>query len=244
MSLHYYSFLVRGIFGAGIAIAATGTVHAIGVVDTIPTINQPKIRAIPRSTQGWLAQRGINNQTDFFEQGQEQFNREIIRLQQQPPASVLTVDVATDRWQPILSKTGNFSIWMPPGTLSQETRTIETAIGPLTFNVIASNSSNTRSVVASSNLPQSITAEPPNKVLSAVGNRLKSRTNYPTVSDRTISLKSYPGQELTFKGANETITIRYYLVNNRLYLIGTKYAGSTTSNITSTFLNSFQLTDH
>lgn len=242
MSLHHhYPFLVRGIFGAGLAIAASSPVHAIAVVGTIPTMNQSKTGAISLSTQGWLAQRGINNQTDFFEQGQEQFDREITRLQQQPPDPVLTVDAATGRWQPILSKAGNFSIWMPPGTLSEETRTIDTAIGPLTFQVIASNSSNTRSVVAYSNLPQSTATKAPDQILSAVGDRLKSRTNYPLVSDRSISLKSYPGQELTFKGANETITIRYYLVQNRLYLIGTKYSGSTTSNMASTFLNSFQL---
>ncbi len=244
MSLyHYYSFLVGGILGAGMAIAASSTVHAIAAVDTIPIMTQSKTGAIPRSTQDWLAQRGINNQTDFFEQGQEQFNREITRLQQQPPASVLTVDTTTGRWQPILSKAGNFSIWMPPGTLSEETRTIDTAIGPLTFQVIASNSSNTRSVVAYSNLPQSTATKAPDQILSAVGDRLKSRTNYPAVSDRSTSLKSYPGRELTFKGSNEAITIRYYLVQNRLYLIGSKYSGSTTSNTAATFLNSFQLTN-
>ncbi|GAB4350346.1 MAG: hypothetical protein OHK0047_44380 [Leptolyngbyaceae cyanobacterium] len=62
-----------------------------------------------------------------------------------------------------------------------------------------------------------------------------------TTGALTTSLKSYPGQELTFKGANETITIRYYLVQNRLYLIGTKYSGGTTSNMALTFFSSFQL---
>ncbi len=224
-------------------IATSRPVHAIAAVNIIPTSNPSKTGAMPSSTQGWLAQRGINNQNDFFEQGQEQFNREINRLQQQPPASVLTVDAPAGRWQPILSKAGNFSIWMPPGTLSEETRTIDTAIGPLTFQVMASNSSNTRSVVAYSNLPQSTATKAPDQILVAVGDRLKSRTKYPLVSDRSTSLKSYPGRELTFKGANEAITIRYYLVQNRLYLIGTKYSGSTTNNIASTFLNSFQLTN-
>jgi len=242
MFLHRcYPLLVGGILGAGMATAVSSNVYAIAVEDPIPTMNQPQSGVILRFTHGWLAQRRINNQTDFFEQGQEQLNREIMRLQQQPPASVLTVDTATGAWQPILSKAGNFSIWMPPGTLSEETRTIDTAIGSLTFQGMASNSSNTRAVVAYSNLPQTTTAEPPDKVLATVSDRLKSRTNYPIVSDRAISLKSYPGQELIFKGANETITIRYYLVNNRLYLIATRYSGSTTSDITSSFLNSFQL---
>lgn len=241
----YYQLLMGCMIGMGLAIEGSGSASLIEgnpVIGAIPSSNQ-LTRTVTSSTadQNWLAQRRLTNQPDFFEQGQEQFEREITRLQQQPPGPVLTVDTASGQWQPITSSAGNFSIWMPPGTLTEETKELDTAIGRLNFKVMASNSGGNRSVVAYTDLPQNAANQATDKVLSAVRDRLKSRATDPLADDRSISIASYPGRELTFQGSDNTITVRYYLVPGRLYLMGAKYQSNMSNNPTSTFLNSFQL---
>jgi len=238
----YSQFLIGCLVGTGMAIAKVSAHPVIDTSKTSAVPSAPLVRGeVATQMEGRLAQGRLTNQPDFFDQGQEQLNREINRLQQSSPDPVLKVDSASGNWQPITSNAGNFSIWMPPGTLTEETKDVDTAIGRLSFKVIASNLGNNRAVVAYADLPANAVAQPNDKIFSALRDRLKSRTDYSLVSDRSTSLMSYSGHELTFEGSGETITIRYYLVKGRIYLIGAKHQGETINQLATTFLNSFQL---
>ncbi len=231
----YSWFFVGCILGMGLAIATGSATHAA-------PHHRDAAHPTSPAPQGWLAQRWGNNQFDFFEQGQAQLDQEINRLQQQSPDPVLTVNATPQHWQAITSNAGNYSIWMAPGTLTAETKILDTAIGQLTFQVMASNSSRARTVVAYTDLPPRAISTSFDQTLTAVGDRLKSHATYPLANEQTVSLLAYPGRELTFKGNNqETVIIRYYLVQRRLYLIGARYQDDALNNLAPVFLSSFQL---
>lgn len=61
------------------------------------------------------AQRFFGDRPDFFEQGDEMLDREVQRLQQQQPTATLTVKAGLQTWQPVVSRAGGFSVWIPSG---------------------------------------------------------------------------------------------------------------------------------
>jgi len=186
-----------------------------------------------------VAQRWDGRQ-DFFEQGDRQFNQEIQRLQSPQSDPLLSVDSGT-QWQAIASASGGFSVWMPPGVLSQETRTLDTAAGTLAFEVLVSQVDQTRYVVAYTK-PWN-RGQPSDQILLAIRDRLiRNSQNYQLESDRPISLGQVTGREFVLQGAGETRLFRFYLGRDRVYGIGVRQPGDRAQTQTATtFLNSFRL---
>ena len=186
--------------------------------------------------------RDITGRPDFFDQGQELLEREVQRLEQASSDPILTIDPNTPRWQPIVSEAGQFSVWMPPGVLSQETRTLDTKLGNLAFQVTASKLGDQRYVVGySSNLTNAQTQDP-TALLTAVRDSVAAKTEFQISSDRPISLKNYPGREFQLTQSDETITFHTYVAGNRLYLLGVKQkGGNQLPQAATTFFSSFRV---
>lgn len=93
---------------------------------------------------------GLFDRPDFFEQGQEQFEEEIRRLEQQQsiPNASLTVDETAIPWSRVLVKEVGFTVMMPSGAITEEKETIEAPKGELNFDIIATHPSSSRYVVA------------------------------------------------------------------------------------------------
>lgn len=188
-----------------------------------------------------VSARDIFGRPDFFDQGQEQLEQEVQRMQQQPSDSVLTVKISPPQWQPIVSKSGRFSVWMPPGYLSQETHVLQTKAGAMDFAVLASQLGNSRYVVAYADLPSALQQQSSNALFDAAKNRITASTSFKLISDRPISLNNNPGREFKLSGSNEITTYRMYRAAQVIYVIGSTEKSNAPAKETTTFFNSFQI---
>ncbi|HEY9641458.1 MAG TPA: hypothetical protein V6C57_13305 [Coleofasciculaceae cyanobacterium] len=182
----------------------------------------------------------IFGQPDFFDEGQEQLEREINRLQQQQPNLTLPVEPSPQQqWQPLVSRAGGFAVWMPPGTMTEETKILETSIGTLKFDVLASNLDAERYVAAYA--PYEGEDQDADTILTALNDAIASRTKFNVKSNRAISLGNYSGRELILASSDQQITLRTYLVQRQLYVLGASGSDSHDNAKIATFFNSFQL---
>jgi len=186
-----------------------------------------------------LAGSDFNN---FFQEGRLPSEN---RLRVQSPSNPqITVDKESKYWQYVIFSAGNCSLWMPPGAMSTENVVLNTDVGKLSFRTLASNTDNSRYVAAYAEQLTPPQLANPKALLQAVRNRVAPSEKFQLKSERAIALSTYPGRELTLQSADETITFRVYLVQKRLYALGTKYANaSPLSKQVDAFLNSFQLLD-
>ncbi len=187
-----------------------------------------------------LAQRLFNQTPSFFDEGQKILDREIQRMQAPPSNPQLTVE--TKHWQPIISKAGKFSIWMPPGIISDETKTLETSVGSLNYQVIASQNKSSRFLVARTDDLQASQLKNPASLFDAVRNAILAKTGLPLTSDRPISLGNYEGRELITQNQTDAFAFKIYLVERRLYVLAAKQKGvDVPSENAVNFFKSFQL---
>ncbi|MDJ0518464.1 MAG: hypothetical protein QNJ74_20140 [Trichodesmium sp. MO_231.B1] len=189
------------------------------------------------------AQGFIDNRPDFFDKGRLQMEQEIKQLEQQNSQSILTIESGEIQWQNIIFKEGGFSIWMPAGTMNEETEIIETEKGKIQFKVFATHPASARFVVAYSDILNSHQLANKQNILPNFQKKIVNVTGFELSSDRSYNLGDIPGREFILKNDTETITFRIYLVGQRLHLIG---ASETAKNnqiagAVVTFLESFKL---
>lgn len=206
------------------------------------TLQRHNIRSIHyQRLQQVVAQFG-RGLPDFFEQGDRQFEREVDRLNQPNTDPNLTIQSTGAQWRPIVSQAGKFSIWLPPGVMSEETKTIAIAAQSVTFNVVASQAEGARFVVAYADLPSNQTLSD-QAVFAAIRDGVSAQTKFKVVSENSITFGQWTGQEWQLSQANETIIYRVYRVQQRVYLLAAKQPGTGTnqSNSVDTFFRSFKL---
>ncbi len=194
-------------------------------------------------TPEWLAQQNTPSSRDvssFFETGR--LPEEDRLLFQNPPDGIIPVRETSNSWQFIIVRSAGCSFWMPPGVLTQEKVVLETKVGQLSFRTLAANSESGRYVVG---YAESLTEEQvnnPQLLLAAISEKAAPSAEFTLKQKQSVSLDSYPGQELTFQGANELIIIRAYLVGQRVYAIGVRHPeDGPDSRKVRAFLNSLQL---
>lgn len=187
--------------------------------------------------QSGLAGSDFNN---FFQEGRLPSEN---RLRARSPSNPqIAVDKESKYWQYVIFRAGNCSLWMPPGVMSTENVVLNTDVGKLSFRTLASNADNSRYVAAYAEQLTPAQLANPEVLLRAVRDKVAPSGKFQLKSERAIALSTYPGRELTLQSVDETITFRVYLVQKRLYALGTKYANaSSLSKQVAAFLNSFQL---
>ncbi|MEM1172852.1 MAG: hypothetical protein AAGJ08_28210 [Cyanobacteria bacterium P01_H01_bin.35] len=188
------------------------------------------------------AQGFLDNRPDFFDKGRLQMEQEIKQLEQENPQPILTIESGQIQWQNIIFTEGGFSIWMPAGTMTEETEIIETDKGKIKFKVFATHPTSARFVVAYSDILTSQQLANKQNILPNFQNKIVDVTGFELSSDRSYNLGDIPGREFVLKNDAETITFRIYLVGQRLHLIG---ASETVKNnqiagAVVTFLDSFK----
>jgi hypothetical protein len=196
-----------------------------------------------KKSQVWVAQQSIPTSRDlssFFETGRLRSQDRI--LFQKPPDDVIPVREKSNSWQFIIFRAGGFSFWMPPGVLTEEKVVLETTVGQLNFRTLASNSESGRYVVGYAESLSEEQVKNPQVLLEAISKKAAPSDEFKLKEKRSVKLDSYPGQELTFEGADESITIRVYLVEQRVYAIGVRHPKDQPEpRKTRAFLNALEL---
>ncbi|MGK7874613.1 MAG: hypothetical protein AB4426_15295 [Xenococcaceae cyanobacterium] len=186
-------------------------------------------------------QEQLMQESDFFERSRELLEEEIRRFRQQQSPPMLSIDAGIQPWQPVIFRAGGFSIWIPPGILTEESRTVEATTGTLEFRVFAKHLSGSRFVAAYANFEEAQT-DASEDVFAVVRNAVIERTAFELKEDRAIALNSYPGRELELSGERETIIFRVLLIEQRIYVLGVRQPTQGMNPEAATaFFNSFQL---
>ncbi|MGK7943344.1 MAG: hypothetical protein AB4058_02630 [Microcystaceae cyanobacterium] len=193
----------------------------------------------------------------FFRDGQEQMEREIQRLQQQPstpptqviehPSQLLTIDDGQLRWQKYLFQQGGFSVWMPQGLQSEDEVTLNTSVGQLSFEVFASHPTvaklpKSRFIAAYSEPLNARQLTDEDSLLDSVKEGILEETNSTLVSSKTMKWSNYEGLELVVEENNELIVFRVFFIKDKVYVlaVGQKEQQTLLEEATS-FFDSFRL---
>ena len=167
-----------------------------------------------------LAQFG-RDRPDFFEQGQDQLDREIQRLQTgRPGDGLLTIQGEQVRWQQLILKQGGFTVWMPAEAIVEATETLIATGGTIEFKVFSTHPQSARFLVAYAPRPDFTATVESEQLLDQMRDGIVKKTNFTLERDRTIALWGYPGRELSLTGKDEAIAIRLYVTDQRLYVLG------------------------
>lgn len=196
-------------------------------VQVVPTLRSPIL----------LAQQ--SNFSSFFEEGRLLNENQ---LRRQPPDPTLPVDQNSQFWQPIIFRSGGFSFWMPPGTLTQETVVLPTQFGNVSFRAVAANSANSRYVVGYAEQLTSEQLRNPQFMLVAIANRVVPSQKFTIVRNQAVTQGGVQGRELTYQSDTEVIVFRAFLRGSSGYVIGARSPKSAgvPPRQTIIFLNSFE----
>ena len=166
------------------------------------------------------SQAGLFDRPDFFERGNEQFEQEVERFEQPTPEPSLSIEGKEQTWQHLVSREGGFSLWIPRGAMTDETKVLETDAGDIKFEVLATNSQSSRFVIAYSEELTSAQLDNPKEILLRLQDRIVENTNFELIDESSISFDDYPGKQLQLQNSGETITFKVYLIDRRIYLLG------------------------
>ncbi|MDJ0843491.1 hypothetical protein [Crocosphaera sp.] len=196
-----------------------------------------------------LAQGGFDRPT-FFRDGQRLMEQEIQRLQQQSspnniehPSQLLTIDREQIRWQKIVFRDGNFSVWMPQGIQSSETVIISLGENNLSFEVVATHPQNYRFVAAYSDNLNPEQLYDSEQLLNQVKEGIIKETNFTLLKDESLTWQQYRGKKLTMQDEDELISFRVYLISSKVYVLAARQNHNnqnTSKNIVS-FFESFRV---
>lgn len=178
--------------------------------------------------------------SNFFESGRLRSEDRIIF--RAPPDDTIPVSERSRSWQYVVFQAGGFSFWMPPGILTEETVTLNTSVGTLSFRTLASNGEDRRYVVAYAEKLTPAQLESPKVLLTAIREKVAPANQFQLKEERKISINEYPGRELTLENEEEVITFRAYLVKDKVYVLGAhEPRAKRLPKQVRAFLNAFQL---
>ncbi|MEB3357264.1 MAG: hypothetical protein VKK04_11095 [Synechococcales bacterium] len=193
--------------------------------------------------QPLLAQPNRPGRPDFFEEGQEQFEEEIERLEeQQPQTPLLTVEGQVTTWFPVLLREGGYSVWMPQGATTQSTHQVETPGGAVTFTLLSTTSPIGQFATAFSEPLDDPLLRSPGETLTQVQERISGwQTGFSLVGDRSFRVDDFAAREFTLQNEREVITFRLLLGGDRLYVLAVnQLPEAVSSEAIAAFFNSFQ----
>ncbi|BFM38746.1 hypothetical protein [Synechocystis sp. LKSZ1] len=186
------------------------------------------------------AQSVNQNRQSFFETGRLRSDDTL--WFRSPPDGIIPTRERSNAWQLVVFRQGGVSFWMPPGVLSREDVALTTSLGDLNFQTLDSSQADRRYVAgyAPNLTPQQV--KNPLILLDALQQKVAPSDQFKLTNNRRVNLDQYPGRELTFRSAEETIIFRAYLVQDRAYVIGIRFTGSDQQERASrAFLNGLQL---
>lgn len=187
------------------------------------------------------SQAGLFDRPDFFERGDEQFEQEVERFEQPTPEPSLSIEGKEQTWQHLVSREGGFSLWIPCGVMTDETKVLETDAGDLKFEVLATNPQSSRFVIAYSQELTSAQLDNREEILVRLRDRIVENTNFKLINESSIFFDDYPGKQLHLQNSGETIIFKVYLIDRRIYLLGASQSEGDESKQAIAFFDSFKL---
>ncbi len=185
------------------------------------------------------------NRPTFFEEGYHRMEREVQQLEQRsthPKNSLLTIEAEEFKWQRLLSRDGQFSLWIPTGISTTQTQSISTQVGDLNFEVLSLNQPNSRFIVAYSVFKTYSSFEQAASVFEDIQRFIVADTGFKVESNRRITYEQSPAQISTLTTPDETIFLQMYWVQERVYVLGISQQKSVNlSQAANQFFNSFQV---
>ena len=164
---------------------------------------------------------------------------------QNPPDGVIPLRNQSNSWQFIVFRQGGVSFWMPPGILTEDEVLLATTLGDISFRSLASHRDNQEYIAAYAEGLTDEQIENIDVLLEAIKEEIPPGKGFQLTQQRAIFLDKNVGKELTFSNLEEIITLRLYLVKNRLYALGVRYPKSLTDTRSSrSFLNGLELLDN
>ena len=161
---------------------------------------------------------------------------------QNPPDGVIPLRNQSNSWQFIVFRQGGVSFWMPPGILTEDEVLLATTLGDISFRSLASHRDNQEYIAAYAEGLTDEQIENIDVLLEAIKEEIPPGKGFQLTQQRAIFLDKNVGKELTFSNQEEIITLRLYLVKNRLYALGVRYPKSLTDTRSSrSFLNGLEL---
>lgn len=180
----------------------------------------------------------------FFEEGEDLLDREIERLHQPPERDddLLTIDDATSDWVHVTSAEGRFVVLMP-GTPTQQPQPeiLATEAAILSSIGITLQTDEVWFLVAYADYPINIELDEPQVFLAQVGSAIAKKLGNPSREEQEMIRDDYFAREINFQSPSKISTFRLYLVDQRLYILGTQQSSLNpmSDNITR-FFDSFQ----
>lgn len=184
---------------------------------------------------------GLSRSIDFntfFQEGQPRSQDTLILTPKQKPA--LPVTPNSQFWQYLVFRSAGLSLWMPPGTLSEENIVLNTASGSINFRAIAANAKDGRYVAGyAPNLTPTQLADP-DKLFKAISEQI-SAGKFATKQNRALTWQERSGREVMLQSNSETIVFRVFLSEQKAYALGVRYPGlKPPSREVNGYLSSFQ----
>lgn len=202
-----------------------------------PTYSTPVKPSIEITQRTPSINREVRN---FFETGR--LTPEDRLLFRNPPTGVIPLRNQSDSWQFFVFKRGGVSLWMPPGIITQDEVLLETSLGDIRFQSLASHTENQYYIAAYAEELTEDQIENIDLLLEVIQEKILPEENFKLTRERAILLDDNIGKELTFENENDIITLRIYLVKNRVYVLGVRFPNSITDTRSSrTFLNGLEL---
>ena len=164
---------------------------------------------------------------------------------QNPPDGVIPLRNQSNSWQFIVFRQGGVSFWMPPGILTEDEVLLATTLGDISFRSLASHRDNQEYIAAYAEGLTDEQIENIDVLLEAIKEEIPPGKGFQLTQQIAIFLDKNVGKELIFSNQEEIITLRLYLVKNRLYALGVRYPKSLTDTRSSrSFLNGLELLDN
>jgi|GEM_PF-3620303 len=181
------------------------------------------------------------SQTDFnsfFQEGRTRAENTLILTPRPDPS--IPVNPNSEFWQFLVFRPAGVSLWVPPGTLNEESIVLNTPLGKINFRAIATETKDSRflAAYAPTLTPQQIAN--PDRVLKAVIDRVSLGGKFKVTQNSPITFQGRSGREVRLQDSDETIVFRAFLYNNKIYALGVRYPGlSAPSRQVVGYLNSF-----
>ncbi|MBP0012447.1 MAG: hypothetical protein J7545_01520 [Roseofilum sp. SBFL] len=183
------------------------------------------------------AQFANPNRPTFFQEGYQQLQEEVQRLQASPDdRPLLTVDTGKLQWQHFISRAGEFQVWMPTGLSTHEQQSMPTLVGNLAFDVLTTNQEKSRFIVAFSDRQTEIAHQ---------GEAILAQVLDTIVQDTGFSVQETMGtdnqQDIVLNDGQENIQLRMMVMGDRIYILGVGYQNTQIKALDiEAFFNSFQ----
>ena len=188
---------------------------------------------------------GLFDRPDFFKKGYDEFEDEINRFErgEEIPTVPLNIEGENLPWSRIISDSSKFTALFPPGTITQEADTAEDEDGVIEFDIVASNRSNSRYVVAYSEPLEASKVENPEQLLEIAQQTIvEDESGFKIIANDAIDFEGFPGKQFQTRSDEETFVFRLILVEDRLYVLAVNQQNDDLSEeLITQFFESFQL---